>query len=248
MELQLTFQNNSRTTIPVDYQYYLSSWIYNILSKGDEKYTSFLHDQGYRSNTNGKIFKLFSFSRLFFEYDQNKDRTAFIVKSPELSMKARFKVDTAVEGFIKGLFQDQVLRLKNGFNSMASFEVKSVETKHINVNTDRATIRATSPIVISQKTSDGKEEYLAPNHPDYESLFLTNLFDKYLASGDNIKPEWQSMDTSFKLLHPDWLKSKLVTIKSESKQETKVKGWLYRTILELKFGLYRLPPDLYLSY
>ncbi len=80
MELQLTFQNNSRTTIPIDYQYYLSSWIYNILSKGDEKYASFLHDQGYRTNTNGKIFKLFSFSRLFFEYDQNKDRSAFIVK------------------------------------------------------------------------------------------------------------------------------------------------------------------------
>lgn len=227
MELLLTFQNTQRTLIPIDYQYYLSSWIYNILSKGDEKYATFLHDQGYKAASRGKIFKLFSFSRLFFEYDQNRDRTALIVKSPELTMKARFKVDAAIEGFIKGLFQDQILRLKNGYNSMASFEVKTVETRGIKIDTDHATIRATSPIVISLKTADGKEEYLSPTHSEYEQLFLTNLFDKYLASGDNIKPEWQSISTSFKLLYPDRIKSKLVTIKSESKQETRVRGWLF---------------------
>lgn len=227
MELHLTFQNNTRTSIPVDYQYYLSSWIYNILAKGDQSYASFLHDKGYTSTVNNKIFKLFSFSRLFFEYDQSHDRSSFIVKSPELSMKARFKVDQAIESFIKGLFTDQVLKLKNGYNSMASFEVKTVETRHISISTDYARIRATSPIVISQKTNTNQEEYLAPTHDNYEMLFLNNLFDKYLASGESLKPEWQCMKTSFKLLHPDWIKSKLVTIKSESRQETKVKGWLY---------------------
>ena len=227
MELHLTFHNNARTTIPVDYQYYLSSWIYSILEKGDHTYASFLHDKGYTAGTNGKIFKLFSFSRLSFEYDHSYDRSSFIVKSPEISMKARFKVDQAIEGFVKGLFTDQVLKLKNGYNSMASFLVKTIETSKVQIFQDYAHIRATSPIVISQRSDTAQEEYLSPTHDNYEQLFFTNLFDKYLASGGSIKPEWHSMKSSFKLLHPNWIKSKLVTIKSESRQETKVRGWIY---------------------
>lgn len=227
MELHLTFQNPRPTLIPIDYQYYLSSWIYNILSKGDETYSTFLHDHGYKTPTNSKIFKLFSFSRLLFEYDQSRDKSSFIIRSPELTMKARFKVDQAIESFVKGLFHDQVLKLKNGYNSMASFDVKTVETRQIQVIEDHAIIRATSPIVISQKTNKGQEEYLSPLHDNFETLFLANLFDKYLASGESLKPIWQQMTPSFKLINPHYLKSKLVTIKSESRHETKVRGWTF---------------------
>jgi CRISPR/Cas system endoribonuclease Cas6 (RAMP superfamily) len=40
MELKLTFKNdNSKgTDIPIDYQYFVASWIYSIISKGDAEY------------------------------------------------------------------------------------------------------------------------------------------------------------------------------------------------------------------
>ena len=198
------------------------------MNKGDETYARFLHDQGYTAKTGGKIFKLFSFSNLKInDYEIKNEVNTLIVNSPEVSMKVRFILDQAIESFVKGLFTDQVLKLKNGYNSMACFEVKTVEARQLQVIQDYAHIKATSPIVISQRSESAQEEYLSPTHKNYEQLFLTNLFDKYLVSGKSLKIEWQSIKTSFKLLHPNWIKSKLVTIKSESKQETKVRGWLY---------------------
>lgn len=229
MELQLTFQNPLNTSIPIDYQYFLSSWIYGILSKGDETYARFLHDQGYTAPGKGKVFKLFSFSNLSMgAYEIRDGGKTLLVKSPEVSLKARFKVDQAVQSFVQGLFKDQVLKLKNGYNSMACFDVKTIETSQINIIEDKAIIQAKSPIVISTKNKNGLDQYLSPLDDGYADLFLANLFDKYLASGGAIKPEWQSWTPSFKLLYPQRIKSKLVAIKSDSRQETKVRGWIYQ--------------------
>lgn len=228
MELNLTFQNNFSTAIPIDYQYYLSSWMYSVISQGDSQYASFLHDQGYKNNQNGKIFKLFSFSGLRLpEYVTDRTRNQFYIKGRDIHMKARFKVDHAIESFVMGLFRDQTLKLKNGYNSMASFDVTSVETKKVEISDDRAIIRAITPIVIGRRNENGTETYISPLDEDYNDLFINNLFDKYIASGGTLKSEWQNLSPSFKVLYPDYIKSKLTTIKNDTKQETKVKGWLF---------------------
>ncbi len=33
--------------LPMDYQYYLSAWIYKILEKADREFARFLHSDGY---------------------------------------------------------------------------------------------------------------------------------------------------------------------------------------------------------
>ena len=48
--------------ISLNYQYECSAVIYKILSQSDEAYARWLHDNGFR--TDGKQFKLFTFSRL----------------------------------------------------------------------------------------------------------------------------------------------------------------------------------------
>ncbi|MFM2393319.1 MAG: CRISPR-associated endoribonuclease Cas6 [Bacteroidota bacterium] len=227
MELIITFQNTKPgIAIPMDYQYFLSSWMYNVMSKGDSAYAKFLHDTGYKLEDYHKVFKLFCFSNLYiqdFRYDTEKK--IFYINGPLLRMKARFKVDKAIETFIQGLFNGQVLTLKNGFNSMARFDVVNVEVKQVAIHDETVSFHTLSPLVIGRKNSKGNDDYLSPLDPDFEQLFFINLIDKYLASGGVMKPEWTNATQKINIKNPQNVKSKLITIKDGEKAETKVRGF-----------------------
>lgn len=246
MELTLTFSNPAHNAkIPIDYQYFLSSWMYKIIHEGDEGYGDFLHNRGYKVPSNGridstisdttiiaelkgsKVFKLFNFSNLLLpKLKIIKEENLILVQSDSFKLKVRFKIDAALEHFIKGLFTGQSLTLKNGFDSMCSFDISSVESKQVNLDKEKVIIKLLSPIVISKRRTDSSEEYLSPTHEDYERLFFKNLLDKYLASGGQLNPQWQDATHQFRLLDPDAVRSKLITISKPHQRPIKVKGYL----------------------
>lgn len=234
MELKINFLNQKPLTIiPIDYQYYLSSWLYGIMKEGDEQYATFLHDQGYASDKAGKFFKLFCFSNLHLQdFQINKHNATIAVKGENLSMKLRFLADDAVENFVKGLFINQKLALKNGFNSMAEFVASSVTIQKVEVSKERTHIKMISPLVLSTKDERGMDQYAHPLDEGYESLFFRNLLDKYSATGQVFDSAWQNATMSLEIINQDKIKSKLVMIKGESKQETRVRGYLFDFILE----------------
>ncbi len=47
MELCLKFFRQSGNTLPINYQYALSSWIYKVIASADEQYSAFLHEKGF---------------------------------------------------------------------------------------------------------------------------------------------------------------------------------------------------------
>ena len=66
MRFQLTLNRTTKQRmLPMDYQYYISAWIYKTIGKADMEFARFLHDEGY-GNDPGKLYKLFCFSRLNF--------------------------------------------------------------------------------------------------------------------------------------------------------------------------------------
>ncbi len=66
MRIKITFNlPGSRLVLPLNYQYPLSAWIYKVLENGDHDFSKFLHEHGYRHDSN-KAFKLFTFSNLLF--------------------------------------------------------------------------------------------------------------------------------------------------------------------------------------
>lgn len=243
MELKITFSNPTpNTPIPIDYQYYLSSWMYKIISKGDEEYAAFLHNTGYKTPSSSttldaptfgttRVFKLFNFSNLHIpKFRIEKD--LIYIQNETISLKARFKVDKAVENFIKGLFTGQSLTIKNGFNQMAEFAVISVETDITKIEETALQLKALSPIVISKKRTDGTDEYLSPEHEEYEQIFFHNLLGKYMAAGEQLKPEWQDSVHSFRLNWNKKVQSKLISITKPNKSPIKVKGYLYEFELQ----------------
>lgn len=62
MRIKITFYCDEVQSINLNYNYYLTSLIYKLLSKSDAEYTTFLHDEGYVLNNKG--YKMFTYSML----------------------------------------------------------------------------------------------------------------------------------------------------------------------------------------
>lgn len=228
MELILTFDNLKAQTIPIDYQYYLSSWMYKVMEQGDAKYAAFLHDQGHRvSEDSHKIFKLFCFSWLQMEhYKIDKIAKTMTIEGNTLKMHARFHVEESLKTFVKGLFQDQNLTIKNGFDQSALFAARSIDMRDVEIVDGKAIIRANSPIVISRKQANGNDAYLRPDEEGYTALFYHNLLDKYKASGGNVPDDWQPETWQMNVKRPERIRMKGMKIKPNT-QDIKVIGYTY---------------------
>jgi CRISPR-associated endoribonuclease Cas6 len=242
MELTITFENPQPTTIPIDYQYYLSSWLYSVIEKGDDQYADFLHNQGYEVPLNKvKVFKLYNFSNLILQ-DFRIMQDKIQVNGREIKLKVRFAVDQALETFILGIFKGHGLQIKTGFNEMVHFPILRVESKPVELSNDNIKVKMLSPLVVAKKQETGHDLYLAPNESDFEHYFFINLLDKYIAAGGFLKSEWANTRQSITLLNPNKMRSKLIKVKTDSKSQTQVRGYmceleLYAPAELLKIGL-----------
>lgn len=217
---------DERPVLPLNYQYALSAWIYRVLQHADAEYAAFLHQRGY--TTGLKSFKLFCFSQLFIpRLRVEGDRLH--LQSPEIFFTIGFYLDRPAEEFIKGLFAEQRFSLGDRI-SRVNFVVQTVEMKTISVPEGNATIRVRtlSPLVIARKRPDQRpDDYLHPDDSDFSKLLFINLLDKYVAATGQTPPVW--WDTTRFQFRPVGAppRSRLVTIKSGTTAQTKVRGWLF---------------------
>ncbi|TYP87740.1 CRISPR-associated Cas6 family protein [Sphingobacterium allocomposti] len=209
--------------IPINYQYPLSSAVYRIIAKGNDKYASFLHDEGY-----GRGFKFFTFSQLNVPFRIEGDRLR--LTRPEMSFEVAFHIPEAMESFIKGLFRAEQIDVADQ-KSKASFTVKAVETlaSPLSIYKEKEIVakqlKPLSPIVAGIPNDKGYDDYLKPDDP----LFVENLiynwrskisdcYDKATAAEALLMMEILPMKQPFK--------SRLITIKDGTPEETKIRGWM----------------------
>lgn len=87
MRIKVTLNTPIETSIDMNYNYYVSSMIYELLRKSNTQYSSKLHETGYMLGN--KKFKLFTFSNLFpekYKIDKNylnvQGKLYFYITSP----------------------------------------------------------------------------------------------------------------------------------------------------------------------
>lgn len=217
---------NGSAFLPVDYQYSLASAVYKIIKKGDEAYSRFLHDEGF-SPGGLRRFKLFTFSPLSLpRYTLWKEKGVFELHGHELSFTVSFMADKAAEAFIKGMFTDQHFSIGDKFQQL-DMEVSMVEAMEPPLFKETMTYRCLSPLVVELKEPDKKyETYLPPDHPRFEELLLQNLVAKCTALNILHNDHRFENDTpQFRLLGD--YKSRLITIKPYTPEQTKVRGYLF---------------------
>jgi CRISPR-associated endoribonuclease Cas6 len=205
----------------------LQAVIYKTLQTADPVFSHWLHEKGYEAHGK-KRFKLFSFSDLNGLYKPNfRDQTLqFQTNSVEWIIS--FCVDTAMEKFISGLFQNQRLTVATPKGKI-DFEVANIEIMETPVFAETMRFRAMMPICISEN-QEGRPQakYLAPNEPNYETLFLSNLANKYRAAtgGLDVALGMSDVGNYVKILSEP-RKRGLDTVKAELNRPIKVIGYTY---------------------
>jgi len=222
--------------LPINYQYELSAWIYKIIAQGDEKYASWLHENGFSEKH--RNFRLFVFSNLYSQGIKFKNDRLFF-NSDKASFYLSLLPEKSTEAFIKGIFKEQIFSLGDRI-SKVQFSVQQIEMIPPPDFTESCVFKTISPIVVSVG-QEGKEHprYASPEEKEYGQLIINNLKEKYnlfynkTFEGD---PNFQ-----FQLLTP--VRSKLICIKAGTAEETRVRGFLFTFRLEAAQELLKVMHD-----
>ena len=234
--------------IPISYQYELSAWIYNVIAKSNALYATWLHDNGFCDFN--KRFKMFTFSNIFPRMKATGDR--LIIRHDASYIFLSFLPEKSTEEFIIGVFLENEFTLGD-YNSRVQFRVEGIEIlpsptfTGISTNmheSNRALLststghefRTLSPICISTKRENDSIEYVSPENEGYGRMLINNLKEKYLAFYG--KPFEGDESFEFELL--SHAKSRLITIKANTPEMTKVKGFHFNFRLKADTTLMHL--------
>lgn len=241
--LTLTLDQSKPATLPVNYQYPLSAWMYRTIHEGNNEFADFLHKKGYEVGK--KAFKFFTFSMLGFPeggFRLSGDRLQML--SDSCTLEVSFLAPEAMQHFIGGLFGNQKCTIGDK-KSRVSFKVTSVETSALPSFTRVMEFKTLSPVLVSMAEA-GKHHaaYLAPDSPFYGKLLFDNLLAKYAAALQSgiIQPDGivqqEEPDFRFTLLNEPRMKG--LTIKQGTPFESKIIGYQYRFRVEAPLSLIRL--------
>lgn len=230
ISLQLLPGSNG-AVVPLNYQYPLSAAIYKILKKASPAYAEFLHDKGYQA-ASGRLMKLFTFSKLWIPQVRRvtnglKGGNGFWrlqIGSPML--------DEFVQNFVLGLFDTAEIAIGSK-GTHAEFQVQQVETLPVPEFTNKMRFKCLSPIVASTTREQNGRLKIYYYRPDDEALseaLHKNLLEKYdIIKGSQKATFFEKIafsdfsELKFCLEPQDKPKSKLITIKEGTPEETRIK-------------------------
>ncbi|MGY6557698.1 MAG: CRISPR-associated endoribonuclease Cas6 [Nitritalea sp.] len=214
--------------IPINYQYELSAAIYRAINRVDSAFSRFLHEEGYLAF--GKKFRLFTFSRIFFDHFRVIKEAGRIHHHGEVAIfEISFLIDKAAEEFIKGIFYNQEFILGDKISKIV-YQVSAIEAGQAPVFQEKMKYRCLSPIFVRRKRPLGGEDHLHPKDRDYGILLLQNLLSKSRAltlvdQREATLDEERFPDFNFKPLRKIYKEG--VKIKQLTAQETQLIGYSF---------------------
>jgi len=245
MRIKLTLQPfDKESSIPLNYQYYLSSAIYRIIEQSSTEYATQLHNA---ANLNfGKSFKHFCFSQLYPQHSFVKDG-AIHLNGDRIIWYVGMSIDDTLKHFIVGLFEKREFFIGNDRNR---FMVQFVELLPEPKYTQRMNFRMLSPVTASIPVKNfGKLQarYLFADDPQLSDILRSNILERYKALYHRL-PENQSFFVKPDAEYIDkrggaQKVSKLITIKEGTEAETRVRGFLCPLTIEGNPELIKLAYD-----
>lgn len=236
MRFRLTIIPSKREcTISFNYQYYLSSAIYQWLEKSSPFYSTFLHDHGYSVEGTSKKFKHFCFSQLIIPKRKIYGSLIKII-SPEIHWLISMPVEESLKHLVIGIFEKQKFYVEKEENTFTVIQVEVVPSPQWQ---ERMNFRMISPLTVSvPEERNGKfiPHYLRPFDERLNDTLRKNILNKYKSLNGTL-PENTNfdcyLDEKFILDRggPEKI-SKLITVKEGKGGETKVRGFMCPITIE----------------
>lgn len=222
MRVELTLNRTTKQRmLPMDYQYYISAWIYNVIRQADKPFAEFLHDRGYGDKN--KPYKLFCFNRLNIGKPKLwSEKKLFEMQQDTATLQVSFYVHKAASNFIKGLFMAQEFYLGDRFNGI-DFRVTQVTVLDEPKFESTMHYRLRTPWVVSLLKPDFKHPtYLKADDPEFIGCAEKHIVEK---AKNIIGTALSEADLSLKLTSES--KRSGFRIKPDTPQESRVVGNLF---------------------
>lgn len=182
MHIILRMKTDNQLILPIDYNHIVQSAIYHSI---DAKLAEHLHGQGFVAD--GRVFRLFSFSRLagLFTMDKQSGQIAF-------AGDVDLTISSPVMDFVQSLANEL---LKQGGWRLGTHwaEICEISSEQMKVDGNSALVKTLSPVTVysTMLRPDGRKYtvYFQPGDPDYDIMITANLQKKYKAFYGQQAPE-----------------------------------------------------------
>ncbi len=179
ISLKAIFNN---TSLPVNYQYFLTGLIYRFIANSSEDYSRFLHDEGYRIGESKNGFKLFTYSMLLSKNAKvHGDKIVF--RSGNIEWYITSPVSEFIQHLVSGIFAaGQEIRIGSD-KTPSRFLVTQVETLPNPSFTDTMKFTCLSPVTASAGNTESDHStphYIRPWEDGFSDAIKNNLLKKYL--------------------------------------------------------------------
>lgn len=192
MRLKLTLKAPDNGTLMFNYNYPLSSSIYNLLRFGSPEFSEFLHDIGYKLN--GKIYKLFTFALKFEKFKM--ERSGIRLLSPNVFLYISSPIiDDFIKNFIIGTFESKNIIIADK-STPVKFRINNAELIPMPEFKEKMKFILLSPLVLStrkERMGEMRQYYLRPeDRYDIDRIISMNIRNKYqLMYGEEVNSELQ---------------------------------------------------------
>lgn len=172
MQIKISFTSDKDIILPIHYNNIVQAFIYNNI---DEELSEFLHDKGYISN--GRSFKLFTFSRILNRGEKERDNFNF-------GGKIDLIVSSPLEDFCKSI-ANFMLQRNDLYLGKNNIKTKEIQIFNPIVEKDEIVVDSLSSIVAYSTLlrPDGSKYtcYFMPREGDFNRIITENLIKKYNA-------------------------------------------------------------------
>lgn len=149
------------------------------------------------------------------------------LKIPEAEFVISFHLPRAAETFIMGLFMNQEIEIADK-KSRARFRINQVESVPTGITEaplQEVILRPLSPVVCGQKNEKGYYDFLSPQDPAFVPQLMYNWQSKYKTVHEDAEEAFAEAAMEV-LLYENPPKSRLITIKADTPEETRIRGFL----------------------
>ena len=172
MKVIIELGAESSLEMAVHYNHLVQGMIYNSL---DSEFASFLHDRGYEGS--GRMFKLFTFSRLIGKFQIDGGRIGF---EPPVKLIVTSPMEQFCQSLLNGLLTKNKVEL-----GQVVVKVESVKVEKPVVTEESIKLKLLSPVVAYSTLfrGDGSKYtcYYQPGDAEFTRIAAENLRKKYRA-------------------------------------------------------------------
>lgn len=168
MQILITIENAGIIDIPVNYNYYVQSAIFKLLSEGDTEYARNLHNVAYGGKNK---YKFFVFGNLV---GKNHFHDKKLYYEGDIEIKIRSASDEFIQILTDAISKSGQLCIGNHH-----LRIKSVDKSDYRITEPLIKVRTLSPIVAKRQTDNNKSIYYCPQDVRFIRRIRETFENKY---------------------------------------------------------------------